>query len=103
MSRSSGTFDVDLLFCQLSQQCIRVLLFHQGLVEQVGSIVQAGELGSAPQSTISGDLIVLNCLGDGNQARIESRTSGELVHDFLAFGQNAENRLAGNTFGPLAQ
>ena len=63
----SSTFDVDLLLGQLGQQRVRLLLFNQGFVEQVGSVLQTRKLGPAAQGAVAGDLIVLHRLGGGNK------------------------------------
>src|SRR3954471_4592538 len=103
--RASGlrALDVGLGLAQLGQQRVGRLLLGQGRVEQPLDLVQPDQLRPAAQRAVARDLLVLDRLRRRDQAGVERRAAGELLHHLLAFLQDALDGLARHALGLLAQ
>src|SRR5690606_30839814 len=70
-------------------------LLLQGGVEKPRGVIEAELGGPALQRAVAGDLVMLDRLRGGDQAGVEGRRVLELVHDLLAFGDDALDGVAG--------
>src|SRR3954465_7199149 len=95
--------DVGLRLAQLGQQRVGLLLLGQGRVEQPLDLVQPDQLRPAAQRAVARDLVVLDRLRRRDQARVQRRAAGELLHHLLAFLEDALDRFARHALGLLAQ
>src|SRR4051812_44741601 len=61
---------VDRAFRELGQQFVCLLLLRERLLEQVENVLVAELLGPGAEAAVGGDLVVLDLLGRGDQARV---------------------------------
>ena len=93
-SRLSGGLVIDLALGDLGQEFVGLLLFGQGLVEQLAWPAVSRACSPRSSACRSAKSRSARPLGSGQQAGIERRRARVLVHDLLAFVENALDRVA---------
>src|SRR5579872_2283971 len=99
---TSSRFGVDRADGQFRERIIGFLFLGQRLVEKLDGVLVTELSGPCFQRAVTGNLVMLNSLGGGQQTGIERRCVGILIHDFLAFVEDALDGVALFTAGRLA-
>src|SRR6185369_16944829 len=85
ITTSSSRFGVDRADGQFRKRIIGFLFLGERFVEKLDGVLVTELAGPCFQRAVTGDLVMLDSLGGSQQASIECRRIGILVHDFLAF------------------
>ena len=91
------------LLGELGQEFVGVLLFDEGLLQELGRVLHVELLCPGQQRPVARDLVMLHGLGGRDQAGIDGLAPGELLDHLVAFGDDALDRLALDAFWLLAQ
>src|SRR3712207_6515912 len=75
---------VDAAYGQRSKLVIRIVLFNQGLLQQLSHLYQAQWLVIGAGSAVTGNFVMLNFLGTANNSGIHHRRTHIHSHYFLA-------------------
>src|SRR5579859_562641 len=94
VERPSGRFGIHGGNRQLAQRFVRLLFLRQRLIEQLDRILVTQLVSPAFQSAIARNLVMLDRLSRRQKARVECRSISVLVHDFLAFVEDALDSIA---------
>src|ERR1700744_2505629 len=94
VERPSGRFGIHSGNRQLAQCFVRLLFLRQRLIEQFDRILVTQLVSPAFQSAIARNLVMLDRLSRRQKARVECGSISVLVHDFLAFVENALDGIA---------
>ena len=78
------------------------LLFLERLLEQCHRLGETEFIGPGDERAIAGDLVVLNRIARRNQACVDRGRFREFLDDFLTFGDNSLDCLAGLALSALA-
>src|SRR5206468_4318059 len=86
--------DVHHALGYIRELLIRLTLFVERLLQQVGVLREAERGGEGADGAVAGDLVVLHALRGGDHRGVESIAVLVLLEDLIAFGQQAFHALA---------
>src|ERR1700747_2313649 len=91
---SSGSFGIHGGNRQLAQRFVRLLFLRQRLIEKFDRILVTQLISPGFQGAIARNLVMLDRLSRCQKSRVECRSISVLVHDFLAFVEDALDGIA---------
>src|SRR5271166_2184541 len=90
----SGGFGIHRGNRKLAQRFVRLLFLRQRLIEQFDRILVPQLVSPGFQGAIARNLVMLDRLSRRQKARVECQSMSVLVHDFLAFVEDALDGIA---------
>src|ERR1700751_126803 len=89
-----SSFGVDRADGQFRERVVCLLFLSERFVEKLDGVFVAELAGPSFQCAVTGNLVMLDSLGGGQQAGIERRRVGIFVHYFLSFVEDPLDCIA---------
>src|ERR1700745_3167654 len=89
-----SSFGVDRADGQFRERVVRLLFLRQRLIEKFDRILVTQLISPGFQGAIARNLVMLDRLSRCQKSRVECRSISVLVHDFLAFVEDALDGIA---------